>query len=117
MGGMSIEAAPLCLSFPLASLPRLRHPSPSDPPDPVVGKVAQARVALSGSRLARRRYGRGSQHPPMGSRFWLNRIHIGQEVSMCGVDKPLFSRRTMLRGLGASSLLVVAGCSTNPQLG
>lgn len=36
---------------------------------------------------------------------------------MCGVDKPLFSRRTMLRGLGASSLLVVAGCSTNPQLG
>ena len=36
---------------------------------------------------------------------------------MCGVDRPLFSRRAMLSGLSAGSLLVLAGCADNPQLG
>jgi len=36
---------------------------------------------------------------------------------MCGVDRSLFSRRAMLGGLGASSLLVLSGCAENAQLG
>lgn len=36
---------------------------------------------------------------------------------MCGVDRPLFSRRAMLSGLGAGSFLVLTGCADNPQLG
>ncbi|HLS67970.1 MAG TPA: M48 family metallopeptidase [Kiloniellales bacterium] len=36
---------------------------------------------------------------------------------MCGADRLLFSRRAMLAGLGAGSLVMLTGCAENPHLG